>query len=153
MQLHDLKRKTPQKGSKRIGRGRASGKGKTSGRGTKGQNARAGHKKRPEIREQLKKIPKLRGRGVHGLTSIQTKPLVVNVSTLEALFSANDTVNFATLRERGVLRTRKGAVSAVKILGDGELTKKLTVVGCMVSGSAREKIEKAGGSVAPSSHS
>src|SRR3989338_11004544 len=101
MQLNDLKPKTKRKTSKRVGRGRGSGKGKTAGRGTKGQNARAGHKKRPEVREQLKKIPKLRGRGVHGLTSIQTKPLVVNVSQLEALFVANDTVNFATLRERG----------------------------------------------------
>ena len=54
MQLNQLQRHTPNKGSKRIGRGRASGKGKTSGRGTKGQNARAGHKKRPEVREQLK---------------------------------------------------------------------------------------------------
>ena len=148
MQLHELKRKTAQKGSKRVGRGRASGKGKTAGRGTKGQNARAGHKKRPEIREQLKKLPKLRGRGVHGLTSIQTKPLVVNVSTLETLFSAGDTVSFATLHERGALRTRKGEVAKVKILGDGELTKKLVVSGCVVSASARQKIEKAGGSVA-----
>ena len=56
MQLHDLKRKTENKDVKRVGRG--GGRGKTSGRGTKGQNARAGHKKRPEIREILKKLPK-----------------------------------------------------------------------------------------------
>lgn len=148
MQLHELKRKTPQKGSKRIGRGRASGKGKTSGRGTKGQNARAGHKKRPEVREQLKKLPKLRGRGVHGLTSIQTKPSIVNVSTLEALFAAGETVNPTTLQERGVVNARRGQKPVVKILGDGEISKKLTVAGCKVSTSAREKIEKAGGSVA-----
>lgn len=148
MQLHELKRKTPQKGSKRIGRGRASGKGKTAGRGTKGQNARAGHKKRPEVREQLKKIPKLRGRGVHGLTSIQTKPSVVNVSILESMFAAGDTVTPATLHERGAVQARRGKRAVVKILGDGELTKKLVVSGCAVSSSAREKIEKAGGSVA-----
>ncbi len=148
MQLHELKRKTPQKGSKRIGRGRASGKGKTAGRGTKGQNARAGHKKRPEVREQLKKLPKLRGRGVHGLTSIQAKPSVVNVSALEALFAAGETVSPTTLQERGVVQARRGKKAAVKILGDGEITKKLAVVGCAVSSSAREKIEKAGGSVA-----
>src|SRR3954468_21091869 len=100
MQLHDLTRKTPQKGSKRIGRGRASGKGKTAGRGTKGQNARSGHKKRPEVREQLKKLPKLRGRGIGGLMSIQSKPSVVNVATLEAMFAAGDAVNPATLSER-----------------------------------------------------
>ena len=148
MQLHELKRKTPQKGSKRIGRGRASGKGKTSGRGTKGQNARSGHKKRPEIREQLKKLPKLRGRGVHGLTSIQSKPSVVNVSVLESMFAAGDAVNPMTLHERGVVQARRGKKAVVKILGDGEITKKLTVTGCSVSASAREKIEKAGGSVA-----
>ena len=148
MQLHELKRKTPQKGSKRIGRGRASGKGKTSGRGTKGQNARSGHKKRPEVREQLKKLPKLRGRGINGLTSIQSKPSVVNVSVLESMFASGDAVNPATLQERGVVQARRGKKAVVKILGDGEITKKLAVTGCSVSASAREKIEKAGGSVA-----
>lgn len=148
MQLHELKRKTPQKGSKRIGRGRASGKGKTSGRGTKGQNARSGHKKRPEVREQLKKLPKLRGRGIHGLTSIQSKPSVVNIATLESMFVAGDAINPTVLLERGVVQARRGKKAVVKILGDGEITKKLTVTGCKVSASAREKIEKAGGSVA-----
>lgn len=148
MQLHELKRKTPQKASKRIGRGRGSGKGKTAGRGTKGQNARSGHKKRPEVREQLKKIPKLRGRGVHGLTSIQSKPSIVNVSILESMFAAGDAVNPTTLRERGAVQARRGKKAVVKILGDGEITKKLAVTGCAVSASAREKIEKAGGSVA-----
>ena len=62
MQLHELKRATPNKTAKRVGRG--GGRGKTSGRGTKGQKARAGHSIRPDIREQLKKIPKLRGRGI-----------------------------------------------------------------------------------------
>lgn len=148
MQLHELKRKTAQKGSKRVGRGNASGKGKTSGRGTKGQNARSGHKKRPEIREQLKKIPKLRGRGVNSLMSIQARAAVVNLSQLEALFAAGDTINPTTLMERGVVRARKGASVPVKILGDGEVTKKLVISGCKVSGSARAKIEKAGGSIA-----
>ncbi|HEV7449771.1 MAG TPA: 50S ribosomal protein L15 [Candidatus Paceibacterota bacterium] len=145
MQLHDLKRKTPQKAQKRVGRG--GGRGKTSGRGTKGQNARSGHKKRPEIREQLKKIPKLRGRGVNSLLSIQAPLAIVNVSALESMFAAGDTVSPATLRERGLVRARKGSTPVVKILGDGELSKKLTISGCAVSGSAREKIEKAGGSV------
>lgn len=148
MQLHDLQRKTVNKGSKRVGRGRASGKGKTSGRGTKGQKARAGHKIWPNIREQIKKLPKLRGRGVAGLHSIQAKPLVVNLATLEKYFAAGDTVNFATLKERKLIRVRKGQVMPVKILGDGELTKKLIVAGCALSNSAKEKIEKAGGSVA-----
>jgi large subunit ribosomal protein L15 len=145
MQLHDLKRKTPQKAQKRVGRG--GGRGKTSGRGTKGQKARAGHRIRPDVREQLKKLPKLRGRGINGLMSIQTRPQAVNVSTLEAVFAAGDAINPTTLRERGVVRGRKGATSLVKILGDGEVTKAFTVTGCTVSKSAKEKIEKAGGSV------
>ncbi|HVY72619.1 MAG TPA: 50S ribosomal protein L15 [Candidatus Paceibacterota bacterium] len=145
MQLHDLKRKTENKGAKRVGRG--GGRGKTSGRGTKGQNARSGHKKRPEIREILKKLPKRRGRGVAGLVSIQDKPLVLNVSSLETAFAAGDTVNVKVLVERGIVQARRGSTPKVKILGDGELTKKLVLSGLTVSGSAKEKIEKAGGSV------
>jgi large subunit ribosomal protein L15 len=148
MQLHTLQRHTPNKGSKRVGRGRASGKGKTAGRGTKGQNARAGHKKRPEVREQLKKIPKLRGRGVHGLRSYQVRPAVLNVSSLEAAFAAGDAVSPKVLVDRGLVRAYGGTTPKVKILGDGDLTKKLAVSGCAVSASAKEKIEKAGGSVA-----
>jgi large subunit ribosomal protein L15 len=148
MQLHELQRKTKNKGSKRIGRGRGSGKGKTAGRGTKGQNARAGHKKRPEVREQLKKIPKLRGRGIHGLRSFQLRPAIINISALEAAFAAGDTVNPKVLLERGLIETSGGKMPMVKILGDGELKKKLTFTGVKVSGSAKEKIEKAGGSIA-----
>jgi large subunit ribosomal protein L15 len=148
MQLNELKRKTPNKGSKRIGRGRGSGKGKTSGRGTKGQNARAGHKKRPEVREQLKKIPKLRGRGIHGLYSFQVRPAILNVSQLEANFAAGDSINPKVLIERGLVHAHSGKAPKVKLLGDGELTKKFVISGCAVSGSAKEKIEKAGGSVA-----
>jgi large subunit ribosomal protein L15 len=145
MQLHELTRKTENKPKKRVGRG--GGRGKTSGRGTKGQNARAGHKKRPEIREILKKLPKRRGRGIAGLTSIQDKPLVVNVSSLEMAFAAGDTVTPTLLLERGLIRARKGEAPKVKVLGDGEITKKLVLSGLSVSASAKEKIEKAGGSI------
>ena len=144
MQLHQLKRKTPNKGSKRVGRGIGSGKGKTSGRGTKGQKARAGHRIRPDVREKLKKLPKLRG---YRFKSIQDKPAVVNVSSLERLFSAGETITPALLAERGLIRVRKGAVPKAKILGDGDISKKLVISGCAVSASAKEKIEKAGGSV------
>lgn len=67
MQFHTLKRKTPNKKSRSVGRG--GKRGKTSGRGTKGQNARAGRKKRPELRDFIKRIPKLRGRGKSSLKS------------------------------------------------------------------------------------
>lgn len=142
MQLNTLQRKTEHKGVKRVGRG--GGRGKTSGRGTKGQNARAGHKKRPDVREKLKKLPKLRG---YAFNSIEVKPAVVNLSAIENLFAAGDTVSAVTLLERGLIRARKGETRKVKILGTGELSKKLTFVGCTVSASALEKIQKAGGSV------
>ncbi|MDP2651145.1 MAG: uL15 family ribosomal protein [bacterium] len=71
MQLHELKPKTERKKSKQVGRGGT--RGKTAGRGTKGQNARAGHKKRPELRDFIKRLPKLRGRGVNSLKSRRTK--------------------------------------------------------------------------------
>lgn len=143
MQLNQLQRKTENKAEKRVGRGGI--RGKTSGRGTKGQNARAGHKKRPDIREKIKKLPKLRG---YQFNSIETKPMVVNVATLEKMFAAGDTINPTVLIERGVLQVRKGTTPVVKVLGDGAITKKLIVAGCVVSASAKEKIEKAGGSIA-----
>lgn len=140
MQLHELQRKTSNRKQKRVGRGQSSGKGKTSGRGTKGQKARAGHRIMPAIREVLKKLPKKRG---YNFKSIQDKPMVLNVSSLERLFAAGDTVNPKTLSERGLLPEGH----KIKILGDGEITKKLTISGCAVSASARAKIEKIGGSV------
>lgn len=143
MQLHQLQRDTPNKSPKRVGRG--GKRGKTSGRGTKGQKARAGHRIRPQVREELKKLPKLRGRGTHGLRSIEVKPLAVNVGALERVFSAGATITPQSLQERSLVRGRRGSKLVVKILGDGALTKKFTIEGCEVSGSARAKIEAAGG--------
>ncbi|MDP2641825.1 MAG: uL15 family ribosomal protein [bacterium] len=71
MQFHNLKAKSKRKRSRQVGRGGT--RGKTAGRGTKGQNARAGHKKRPEMRDIIKRIPKLRGRGKSSLKSRQVK--------------------------------------------------------------------------------
>lgn len=71
MQFHNLKAKTKRKRSRQVGRGGT--RGKTAGRGTKGQNARAGHKKRPELRDEIKRVPKLRGRGVSSLKSFRPK--------------------------------------------------------------------------------
>jgi large subunit ribosomal protein L15 len=144
MQLHELQRKTPNKDGKRVGRGRASGKGKTAGRGTKGQNARAGHKKRPDVREKLKKLPKLRG---YKFTSIQKRSAILNLSKLEAAFSSGDAINPAVLLERGLISAGRGKAASVKILGDGDVSKKFIITGCAVSASAKEKIEKAGGSI------
>lgn len=146
MQLHNLQRKTEHKGPKRVGRG--GGRGKTSGRGTKGQKARAGHRIRPDVREQLKKLPKLRGRGIGGLYTIQERPAVINLSILESMFASGDTITAEILHERGVAKARKGTKSVVKILGTGDITKKFTITGCKFSASAKEKIEKAGGTIA-----
>jgi large subunit ribosomal protein L15 len=74
--------------------------------------------------------------------------MVVNVATLEKMFAAGDTINPTVLIERGVLQVRKGTTPVVKVLGDGAITKKLIIAGCVVSASAKEKIEKAGGSIA-----
>jgi len=145
MQLHQLQPKTARKTGKRVGRGRASGKGKTAGRGTKGQRARAGHRIRPDVREKLKKLPKLRG---YRFASIALRPSVVNVEALERMFAAGDAVTPAALAERGLVRARRGQTPLVKVLGDGVLTKKLSISGCAVSAAARAKIEKAGGTVA-----
>lgn len=149
MQLHELKRKTPNKKARRVGRG--SKRGKTSGRGTKGQKARSGHRIRPEFRDMIKKIPKRRGYGKHRATSAvgsRVKAVVVDVRSLEKAFATGDTVTIATLAEKKLIRMRGGKAPQVKILGVGALSKKLSVSGVSVSAKVKEAIEKAGGSVA-----
>lgn len=148
MQLHELKRATEHKVAKRIGRG--GKRGKTSGRGGKGQTARAGNSTRPEMRDFIKKLPKLRGHGKNRARTVNAEkvhPIVVNVAALEAAFAAGATVTPKTLVTAKVTMTVAGRAPAVKILGNGELTKKLVIEGCLVSASAKAKIEAAGGSV------
>ena len=146
MQTHQLTRNHPN--MKRMIVARGGKRGKTSGRGGKGQSARAGNKRRPEWRDIIKKLPKLRGRGVNQHKSIQDKPLVVNLAQIDGAFAANDAVTPTTLVQKGVISTWSGRIPAVKILGDGELTKALKVSGCVISETAKAAIEKAGGSVA-----
>jgi large subunit ribosomal protein L15 len=145
MQIHNVKAKTKRKKSNQIGRG--GKRGKTSGRGTKGQKARAGHKIRPELRDYIKKLPKLRGHGKNTNFSIQTKPVIINLGDLNAAFKAGETVTPTTLINKKLLSTAKGRNPSVKILSNGEITIKLTIKNCSVSASAKEMIEKAGGSV------
>lgn len=146
MQLHNLKRRTPNKKKSYVGRG--GKRGKTSGKGTKGQNSRAGRKKRPEMRDIIKKIPKLRGRGKNSFLSIQEKPVVINLDVIEKAVKAGDAVSPQYFVEKGLLSKSKGLFPKVKILGNGEITKKIAISDCLVSGSARAKIEKAGGTIA-----
>ena len=149
MQLHELKPTRPKKTAVRIGRG--GKRGKTSGRGHKGQLARAGNSTRPEMRDIIKKLPKLRGHGVNRARTVnseRTLPVVVNVATLQAHFTDGSTVSPKSLVHKSVIKNRGKRVPVVKILGNGELTHKLTVQGCLVSGAARTKIEAAGGQIA-----
>jgi len=141
MQLHTLKREHPNKKARQVGRGGT--RGKTSGRGGKGQTARAGNKRRPELRDIIKKLPKLRG---YRFKSPRVKPFPVNVCDLE-VFEQGGVVSPLSLFERKLVRRMSGALPKVKILGNGEITKKLSIESCEVSASARAKIEKAGGSI------
>jgi large subunit ribosomal protein L15 len=148
MQLHELKPTTVRKTAKRIGRG--GKRGKTSGRGGKGQTARAGNSMRPEMRDFIKKLPKLRGHGVNRAATVneeRVRAVAVNVSALETVFKAGDTVSPKTLAAAGVVETVRKKAPKVKILATGELSKALTIEGCEVSATAKAKIEKAGGKV------
>jgi large subunit ribosomal protein L15 len=145
MQLNNLVRKTPNKKSDSIGRG--GKRGKTSGRGQKGQNARSGRKKRPELRDFIKRFPKLRGRGVGGLKTFVPYKSVVSVGSLEKAFKDGESVNPQSLVTHNLVSLVNGNHPVVKILSDGDLTKKINISGCFVSASAKAKIEKAGGKV------
>ena len=146
MQTHELKRKTPNRKTKKVGRGGL--RGKTSGRGHKGQKQHGGHGIRAEIRDQIKKLPKLRGRGKNSNKSIQEKSTVFNLSDIESNFKAGEVVSPITLQEKGLLKGSATRKTDVKILGNGDLSIKVSVEGCTVSKTASEKISKAGGSVA-----
>ncbi|PIT91192.1 50S ribosomal protein L15 [Candidatus Kaiserbacteria bacterium CG10_big_fil_rev_8_21_14_0_10_49_17] len=145
MQLHELQRHTKNKDKKRVGRGGT--RGKTSGRGTKGQKARAGHSLRPEMRDTIKKLPKLRGRGKNINKRFHKRAVPVNLSLLEAAFSAGESVTPETLVEKKIIKKSGGVYPVVKILGVGTLSKKLSVAGVDASAKAKEAIESAGGSM------
>jgi len=146
MQTHNLKRVHKNKKTQKVGRG--GKRGKTSGRGTKGQLARSGRKLRPELRDIIKKLPKLRGRGKNSNLSIQTKPVTINIETLEVNFESGARITPATLVSKGIIKSSKGRTPRVKLLGAGEVTKNFTVSKLLLSEEAKNKIEKAGGKVA-----
>jgi len=145
--LNSIQRSS-KRSKKRVGRGQSSGRGKTSGRGTKGQNARAGRKKRPEMRDIIKKLPKRRGYGKNrGRTVNSTRPVsyALSVARLETLFDSGAEITPKALQAKGILGRR---LVPVKIVGAEGLSKKFTIKGCAVSASAREALVKAGGAVA-----
>lgn len=146
MQLESFAPYTKNKKPAPVGRG--GKRGKTSGHGGKGQTARAGHKIRPEMRDLIKKLPKLRGHGKNrsrGIRSNRIPVTAVNLAVLETAYAAGETVSPATLLFKGLVRRAKGRAPMVKILGVGTLSKALVVEGCTVSTVAREAITNAGG--------
>ena len=128
---------------KRLGRGPGSGTGKTSGKGHKGQKARTGHHGIPAWFEggQMPLQRRMPKRGFKNWNRVEY--MVVNLKALERI--EGDEVTPETLHQSGLIDLGKGR--PVKVLGDGEVSRKLTVRAHAVSASAREKIEKAGGSV------
>jgi large subunit ribosomal protein L15 len=143
--LHNLH---PQEGAtrpkKRLGRGRGSGTGKTSGKGVKGQKARPGHHGARFAFEggqmpMPRRIPK---RGFKNPNRVDAFPS--NVETLEREFDVGDVVDLGSLRAKGIVPK---LVEWVKILGEGEITKRLTVVAHAASATAKAKVERAGGSI------
>lgn len=145
MQMDQLKRHTPRKKSVPVGRG--GKRGKTSGRGTKGQRAHGGHGIRPEMRDTIKKFPKIRGRGKNLNTSHQVVARMVNIVQIEAAFEAGALISPKTLVAHKLVNRENGRLPAVKILGNGETTKKFTFQGCLFSVAAKEKLEKGGSTI------
>jgi large subunit ribosomal protein L15 len=149
--LSNLSPAQPRKSRKRVGRGQGSGKGRYSGRGLKGQKSRAGsHKMRAGFEggqmPLAMRLPKLRGstsKDAMPVGPFRTETQPVNVRDLERFDTGSDVTPELLLAEGLVSNTRVD----IKVLGDGELSKKLTVTAHRFSASAKEKIEKAGGKV------
>ena len=143
MELHDLH---PAPGAKRprkrVGRGPGSGNGKTAGRGHKGQKSRSGYSRRYGFEGgQMPLVRRIPKRGFTNIFRVEFQ--VVNLRDLERVFADGDTVSPEEMIDQGLIR---GGKRLVKVLADGELSKKLTVRAHKFSASARVGIEKAGGS-------
>jgi large subunit ribosomal protein L15 len=142
MQLHQLKPIHKQKKPKKIGRGGVHGF--YCGKGAKGQRSRSSLNFQPAIRELIKKYPKLRG---YKFKSFAEKPVVLNLAILDKNFNDQEKVSPQILIEKRLARKIEGAVPKIKILGGGEIKKALILEGMLISKSAKEKIEKAGGKI------
>ena len=148
MRLNNLK---PNPGAKhrkrRVGSGESSGLGKTCGKGHKGQKSRSGGGAPPGFEGgQMPLYRRIPRRGFNN-ARFRDKIVIVNVGSLEDRFDAGSAVNEASLRAANLV---KGSFDGIKLLGEGDLTKALNVQGVRVSASAREKVEKAGGSISES---
>lgn len=145
LKIHTIK---PNEGAKhrkkRLGNGESSGLGKTCGKGHKGQKARSGGTIRPGFEGgQMPLHRRLPKKGFNN-TRFQDKIIAINVCQLESCFQAGDTVDENSLRAVGLVQ---GPCDAVKLLGTGDLSKKLTIVVDFASASAKDKVTKAGGTL------
>lgn len=145
MMIHEITKLVGKhKPRKRIGRGDGSGQGGTAGRGHKGAKSRAGYSRRPYFEGgQMSFVRRMPKRGFTN-ANFKTHYHVVNLKTLEARFDDGAEITVETLAAAGIVRDTQ---LQLKVLGEGDLTKKFTVTAAKFSASAREKIEKAGGSV------
>ena len=132
---------------KRVGRGSSSGLGTTAGKGNKGQQSRSG-KGTPYVGFEGGQMPLYRRIAQRGFSNSPFKKefAIINLVDLEAKYADGETVNRTSLKEKGLVGK---IVDGIKVLGNGEISKKLTVEVEKISASAKEKIEKAGGSVSP----
>lgn len=137
MQIHQIKPKHKLKKRKRIGRG--GKKGTYSGKGMKGQKSRAGKRLAPVIRELIKKYPKLRG---YRTQKREKDIAIINIGDLDKNFKDSEVVSPESLIKKRLIRKIKGKVPKVKILGRGELTKKIIIEKCQLSKTAKEKYAK-----------
>ena len=147
MMIHEVTVKVgPHKKRKRVGRGMASGHGKTCGRGHNGAGSRSGATGSNRASNEGGQMPFFRRIPKRGFTNAMFKKHfdVINIKALEDRFNEGDTITNETLVKVGLIKNTK---NMVKILGEGELSKKLTIDVAAVSKSAQTKIESAGGSV------
>ncbi len=142
MQLHQLKSNIKQKSHRRRGRG--GKRGTYSGRGIKGQKSRAGRKLRPAWRDLIKQIPKRRGCRFKPTSSAM---IVVNLDFINKSFKEGEIISPVSLCQKGLIDKIKGRIPDVKILGGGDMSKKLSFTGVELSKGAINKVKKAGGNI------
>ena len=139
MQINDLQPEHKNKESKRIGRG--GSKGTYCGKGCKGQKSRAGRKMQPFMREIIKRYPKIRG---YRQELRSEKVAFLNLSVLEKNFKTGEKITPEVLVDKKLIRKIAGKIPLVKILGIGEITKQFIIEDCLLSATAKKKIEKNG---------
>ena len=149
MQIHQISRPASNRKAQQVGRG--GKRGKTSGRGGKGQTARAGNKRRPELRDMIKKLPKKRGYGKNRAMTVNPEglnPVTLPIVRLQGKFKSGDKITPAILVEKGVVSKVSGRLPRVKIVGNTKIDGSFKFENILASAGARKIIEDAGGNIA-----